>query len=107
MRTLAPEGWVSTTDLMALTGITYRQADYWTRLGWLRPPEPTPGSGAQRYYPPAEQRVAAIMAALVAAGLEPGAAALAARTSWGGRWWRVVLDGGVQASGRLPDGLSP
>lgn len=107
MRTTAPDGWASSVDLMRLTGITYRQVDYWTRLGWLRPPEPTPGQGAQRYFPPAEIRVAAIMSALVRAGVEPGAAGMAARTAWGGRWWRAALDGGVQVSGRLPDGIDP
>lgn len=108
MLTVVPEGWASSVDLMAATGATYRQVDYWTRVGYLRPPEPTPGSGAQRAYPPAEVRVAALMVALVNAGVEVGAAALAARTARvGRRYWRAVLDGGVQVRGALPEALGP
>ena len=108
MRTRYADGWRSSTDLMAYAGLTYRQVDHWTRLGYLRPPEPTPGSGAQRMFSPHEARVAYVMGALVRGGVEPGAAALAARTALlGRRYWRTVLDGGVQVRGSLPEALGP
>lgn len=106
MRTTAPEGWATSVDLMRLTGATYRQVDYWSRVGYLRPPEPTPGSGAQRVFSPTEVQVAYLMVALTNAGVEVGAAALAARTARVGRlYWRTVLDGGLHVRGSLPRAL--
>lgn len=38
--------WVTSTELIADTGITYRQLDYWTRTGLITPLDATrPGSG--------------------------------------------------------------
>lgn len=66
-------------DLAAL-GITYRQLDYWTRVGYLRTvAEPTPGSGRRRTWPPEELAVARRMGRLIRAGFEVDAAALTAR----------------------------
>jgi hypothetical protein len=65
-------------------GISYRQLDYWTRRGYLRPGMERSkfGSGQggrSRVWPPAEVAVACRMARLVAAGLIPEAAAELAR----------------------------
>jgi DNA-binding transcriptional MerR regulator len=61
---------LSTEELKVLTGATYRQLDFWTRVGYLHPVGKS-GSGHRREYPPAEAIVAARMAALTAAGLTP------------------------------------
>lgn len=64
-------------DLTAL-GLTYRQLDYWTRVGHLNADDPTPGSGRRRHWPQSEIAVAARMARLIAAGFTvPRAADLA------------------------------
>ena len=109
MRTVAPAGWANTAELLKAAAITYRQADYWTRLGYLRPwPEPTPGSGTFRAYSPHEVRVATIMGALVGAGLDVGAAHAAARQAYlSDTTWSTVLDGGLEVSGRLPGAPGP
>ena len=105
----APTGWVSTVELLRLAGITYRQADYWTRLGFLRAwPEGTPGSGQARAYSPHELRVAVVLGALVQAGVDVSAAHAAARAAViHGDEWHTVLDGGLEVSGRLPVPGSP
>lgn len=73
---------VSARSLCALSGITYRQCDYWTGNGWLHPSDqaqwrpvtrragwaPTPenpGSGAVRLYPLAEVSIAYVMRLLI------------------------------------------
>lgn len=61
-------------------GITYRQLDYWTRKGYLRPRDVAcPGSGHQREYLPAEIQVAALMGQLCAQGMWPSVAEPIAR----------------------------
>jgi DNA-binding transcriptional MerR regulator len=66
-------------ELAAHVGVTYRQVDFWTRKGWLRPTNAAPGSGIGRVYPPAEVALAARMAALLKAGLAVQVAARVAR----------------------------
>ena len=63
----------------AIPGATYRQLDHWCRRGWLLPGVGTPGSGAARDWPPEEIAIATTMVRLVAAGMEPAAAAVVAR----------------------------
>jgi hypothetical protein len=46
----ADDGTVSTLQLIAYAGITYRQADYWTRTGILHPVRAWQGSGVPRRY---------------------------------------------------------
>lgn len=82
--------WVTHHELVA-AGPTYRQVDYWTRMGLLDADFPTPGSGHQRRYPASEVQVAATMRVLTEAGIEPAAAAKAARN---GGW----LAPGVQVT---------
>lgn len=59
--------------------LTYRQFDHWIRRGYLKPIEPTPGSGNGRWWPPGELAIAARMARLVHAGFRTDAAANLAR----------------------------
>jgi DNA-binding transcriptional MerR regulator len=59
----------TTVDLVAMTGVTYRRLDFWTRRGYLHPTNPEPGIGHERHYPLAEAAVAVRMAELVKAGL--------------------------------------
>lgn len=60
-------------------GLSLRQADYWTRRGWLRPYNPDCGTGHGRIWPHTEVRVAAAMSRLIAAGLTVEAAHTVAR----------------------------
>lgn len=58
-------------------GITYRQVDYWVRKGYVA--ATLPGIGYDRSWPRAEAAVVTRMCPLVAAGISPEAAAIAAR----------------------------
>jgi hypothetical protein len=60
-------------------GVSYRQLDYWTRRGWLRPEREQHGTGYARLWPEVEQRIVRIMARLLAAGFTPEGAARTAR----------------------------
>lgn len=74
---------------------TYRQVDYWTRAGYLRPASgnPTPGSGHRREWDETELDVALLMGKLTEAGLMPRAAALVARQHVGGAGEVQLADG--------------
>jgi DNA-binding transcriptional MerR regulator len=61
--------------------LSYRQLDYWSRSGYLRPVQAKPGSGTDRAWPEAEIRVANMMARLLTAGLELAVAARVARVA--------------------------
>lgn len=65
-------------------GITYRQLDHWSRMGYLQPSRQDHGksrsSGSSRVWTPEELRIARLMGRLVHAGLTPQAAAKAARS---------------------------
>ena len=69
-------------DLAVSLGITYRQLDYWVWQGYLRPADPTPGTGVPREWPEAELEIARRMGRLTTAGLTPAAAAVIARDTW-------------------------
>jgi DNA-binding transcriptional MerR regulator len=69
----------TTVDLVAITGVSYRRLDFWTRSGYLRPNNPMPGTGTSRDYPPDEVVVARRMARLVDAGIAIPIAARIAR----------------------------
>lgn len=60
-------------------GISYRQLDYWTRRGWLKPEQARQTSGSWRRWPDEELAVLRRMAALVAVGVTAEAAARLAR----------------------------
>ena len=64
-------------------GVSYRNLDYWTRQGWLRPENgATPGSGRSREWPESELEIARRMARLTAAGITASVAAEFAREQW-------------------------
>jgi hypothetical protein len=71
----APEG-TAGPDLAQRAGVTYRQVDYWTRLGLLTPEDrPAEGSGHVRTYGADQIVKARIMGALVKLfGMAPRAA---------------------------------
>lgn len=60
-------------------GLSYRQLDHWTRVGYLRPSHPGRGSGSVRAFPRSELAVARVMLRLTAAGVTPDAAHRVAR----------------------------
>ena len=62
-------------------GPTYRQLDYWVRVGYLRPAHAEPGSGGWRYWSAEECRVANLMARLVTVGFTPRLAHDVARSN--------------------------
>lgn len=61
-------------------GLTYRQLDYWTRLGYVKTDgAPSPGSGGRRAWPAEELEIAARMVKLRDEGYELRLAAKRAR----------------------------
>jgi DNA-binding transcriptional MerR regulator len=60
-------------------GVTYRQLDYWTRIGYLFPANPTPGSGHRRQWSEPELAIARRIGELRLEGYELPAAARVAR----------------------------
>ena len=65
----------SSAEVARLAGITYRQVDYWVRIGLLRTAEPVEGSGTARRFAAVEVNVARVVAALHSAGVGEGSAA--------------------------------
>lgn len=55
---------LTATELCALTGITYRQLDYWTGKGYLLAEDKHPGSGGLRLYGVPEADVALVLKAV-------------------------------------------
>jgi hypothetical protein len=69
-----PERSYSTPDVVALTGLSYRQLDHWARRGILRPSvNRAGGTGTVRRYSERDVQRARSIAWLVAAGVNPGA----------------------------------
>jgi hypothetical protein len=58
----------TSTELAEAAGITYRQADHWTRHGHLHADPPAPGSGFARTYTETEVQVASLIRRLTEAG---------------------------------------
>jgi hypothetical protein len=52
-------------EVVERSGITYRQLDYWTAMGYLSPIEAAPGSGHPRTYLPREIVKARLMGSIV------------------------------------------
>ena len=92
-------------------GITYRQFDWWSRQGWIRPSSPA-GSGNDREFPQNEVRIFRIIATLTIIGFKPSHAAEIARAAvdlgWSGRIdlrdKRVMTYGILSAKGRVSAG---
>lgn len=74
-----PAGFVGSVELVQRAGISYRQCDYWKRVGYLVPAARPAGSGYPCHYPASEVPVAALMGRLIAGGLNPRRAHTAAR----------------------------
>lgn len=54
---------ISSGELCSRSGATYRQVDYWTRIGLLAPETPVDGSGRPRRFPVDAVRTAAVLMA--------------------------------------------
>jgi hypothetical protein len=83
-------GPISTPQLAAEAGVTFRQLDYWTRAGLLRPEwrwgERGAGQGGRsRYWDTQEREAARLMGLLTAVGIRPRIAGQVARSP-GGRY---------------------
>lgn len=78
----------------SLTGVSYRQLNYWAQRGYLRPVATRPGSGRMLEFSDLELKVAELMARLVVAGLTPAAAERVARgePQIGAGIWVLVTD---------------
>ena len=74
-------GLLSSTEVVAAAGISYKQLCHWIGLGHLTPLAGV-GSGHPREWPPEEVRVTCAMGRLVGAGLTPAMAAIVARNGW-------------------------
>ena len=59
----------SATEVVRLTGVTYRQLDYWDRTELVCPVLPATGSGSARRYSAADVVKVKAIGALLAAGL--------------------------------------
>lgn len=84
----------SVKDAVYGAGITYRQFDYWWRMGWIGDGS-EPGQGHRRKLTPEQVSRIRKLAALVNAGLSPEVAARAlsrARTSRRGRTYIAIGD---------------
>jgi len=64
---------ISTRELCDLAHVTYRQADYWIRSGYVECLNPEAGSGIRRLHDLSEARVAQGLRQLLSAGCRVGA----------------------------------
>lgn len=90
---------LTTTEVGRRAGLSYRQLDYWCRIGLLRPKGEGRGSGTSRRWTAREAAVVAVLAELVRAGRRPGelegaALVLEHLPAWSGV---LVVDGDGQA----------
>lgn len=70
---------MTSEELCQAAGITYRQCDYWTRTGILKPDQEAAGSGSSRNFTDTEARVARRIRRLLDAGFVLETAAKIAR----------------------------
>jgi hypothetical protein len=77
---------VKTADVLAVSGVTYRQLDYWARAGYLRPVNERSGSGVHRDWPDLEVAITVLMSRLIEAGMTVPAASVIARDAVGAMW---------------------
>ena len=87
----------TTRQLCDMAGITYRQADYWVRCGYLRTTGPALGSGRHRHHPASELRVARGLAQLLRAGCSCAAEVAVTLRDLPDSWAAPVL---LDATGR-------
>lgn len=69
---------LNSIELCEITGLSYRQVDYWTRRGVLNPAHEIMGSGTHRRWSDLETRVAVVAATLHRYGLGLDVIAVAA-----------------------------
>lgn len=81
---------VTTRQLCELASISYRQADYWCRMGYLVASDPR-GSGSRRTHPRSEVVVADGLRQLIGAGCLVGAQAAATLRELPAGWQAPVL----------------
>lgn len=83
-------------DVLLKTGVTYRQFDYWCRVGWVvLEGSPEPGSGRYRNITPVVTAQLMVMKELVDFGMSPRVAALAAERVRV-MWWAGTLRDNLQ-----------
>jgi DNA-binding transcriptional MerR regulator len=74
----------TSSDITSRAGITYRQLDFWARVGYLQPGRQWRGrhrgSGSNRVWPRSELAVAQVMKRLTTAGLPARTAHRVARS---------------------------
>lgn len=95
---------VGALEAAELAGVTYRQLDYWTREGLVRPCRPARGSGSSRRYSTGEVELLRVIGVLSSMGVQGAALRRAAERveeliGAGGGWLVVAPDGGVELVG--------
>lgn len=65
---MANNGRVGSIALVRAAGVTFRQLDYWARLGVLNPEVGADGPGTQRLWSIQQVRIAALLGRLAARG---------------------------------------
>jgi hypothetical protein len=72
---------LTASELIAISGVTYRQVDFWCRAGYLKPStKARPGTGHYRKFAPSEALIAKYALKLIAAGFTAPYALRYART---------------------------
>lgn len=61
-------GWVSSNEACRAAGLTYRQLDYWARIGIIEPDVPAEGCGTVRRFRPAQVPILRVLGQLAVAG---------------------------------------
>jgi hypothetical protein len=90
----------ATSEVVEMTGATFRQLDHWSRRGYVRPLNPTSGSGVQRQWSPLDIRVARALLSVSKLGTKSelifraaSAAIYRAGDKPNARWLMVYCDG--------------
>lgn len=101
MRETDPE--TVTSNRLVEAGVSYRQVDYWSKRGYLRPLEVKTGSGTHRRWPLREYDVLRLMVKLQGVGVEVARSAEVARKAVESGDNRVDLGNGVILSIEDPE----
>lgn len=99
---------LSSDELCALAGCTYRQLHYWATRGFITGNSLALGSGHPAAWGRNETRVVRLMVRLVKAGIRPDIAGAAARAAvhLGGDLYAVRLPGGLTVDVPLRGGIA-
>lgn len=97
------DGMVSSARFCALSGVSYRQLDYWTSQGYLdvSKGKANPGSGRERRYSMEQVEIAKSILTLLGAGCTLALALESVRgakkqASKGKRWWTYINPDGIE-----------